>query len=105
MLKLTGEMMDSEKATHALLDNDLVIYFGRSIDLPVDDEAHLHFSCSATAVVGRERRLPHLPITPLQDLMCCLEVYEVALFVHKCMKMQMQQLQLLPGNNLDETES
>jgi hypothetical protein len=55
-------------------------------DLPVDDEAHLLFSCPATAVVRREHRFGQLPFTPLQDLMCCPDVYEVALFVHKCMK-------------------
>jgi hypothetical protein len=55
-------------------------------DLPVDDEAHLLFSCPATAVVRRERRLAQLPFTPLQDLICCRDVYGVALFVHKCMK-------------------
>jgi hypothetical protein len=27
-----------------------------------------------------------LPFTSLQDLMCCRDVYGVALFVHKCMK-------------------
>jgi hypothetical protein len=52
-------------------------------DLPVDDETHLLFSCPATAVVRRERRFAQLP---LQDLMCCGDVYWVALFVHKCMK-------------------
>jgi hypothetical protein len=55
-------------------------------DLPVDDEAHLLFSCPATAVVRRERRFAQLPFTLLQDLMCCRDVYGVALFVHKCMK-------------------
>jgi hypothetical protein len=30
-------------------------------DLPVDDEAHLLFSCPATAVVRRERRFAQLP--------------------------------------------
>jgi hypothetical protein len=54
--------------------------------LPVDDEAHLLFSCPATAVVRRERRFAQLPFTSLQDLMCCRDVYGVALFVHKCMK-------------------
>jgi hypothetical protein len=38
-------------------------------DLPVDDEAHLLFSCPATAVVRRERRFAQLPFTSLQDLM------------------------------------
>jgi hypothetical protein len=51
----------------------------------VDDEAHLLFSCPATAVVRRERRFAQLPFT-LQDLMCCRDVYGMALFVHKCMK-------------------
>jgi hypothetical protein len=55
-------------------------------DLPVDDVAHLLFSCPATAVVRRERRFAPLPFTSLQDLMCCRDVYTVALFVHKCMK-------------------
>jgi hypothetical protein len=55
-------------------------------DLPVDDEAHLLFSCPDTAVVRRERRLTQLPFTSLQDLMCCRDVYGVALHVHKCMK-------------------
>jgi hypothetical protein len=55
-------------------------------DLPVDDEAHLLFSCPATAVVRREHRFAQLPFTSLQDLMCCRDVYGVALFVHKCMK-------------------
>jgi hypothetical protein len=44
------------------------------------------FSCPATAVVSRERRFAQLPSTSLQDLMCCRDVYGVALFVHKCMK-------------------
>jgi hypothetical protein len=52
-------------------------------DLPVDDEAHLLFSCTATAVVRRERQLSFMS---LQDHMCCRDVYGVALFVHKCMK-------------------
>jgi hypothetical protein len=55
-------------------------------DLPVDDEAHLLFSCPDTAVVRRERRFAQLPFTSLQDLMCCCGVYGVALFVRKCMK-------------------
>jgi hypothetical protein len=55
-------------------------------DLPVDDESHLLFSCPATAVVRRERRFAQLPFTSLQDLKCCRDVYGVALFVHKCMK-------------------
>jgi hypothetical protein len=50
------------------------------------DEAHLLFSCPATAVVWQERRFAQLPFTSLQDLMCCRDVYGVALFVHKCMK-------------------
>jgi hypothetical protein len=49
-------------------------------------EAHLLFSCPITAVVRRERRFAQLPFTWLQDLMCCRDVYGVALFVHKCMK-------------------
>jgi hypothetical protein len=60
--------------------------------IPVDDEAHLLFSCSATAVVRRERRFAQLPFSSLQDRVCCRDVYGVALFV-------------LPGNNLDEVES
>jgi hypothetical protein len=52
----------------------------------VDDEAHLLCLCAATAVVRQERRFAQLPLTLLQDLMCCSNVYEVALFVHKCMK-------------------
>jgi hypothetical protein len=55
-------------------------------DLPVDDEAHLLFSYPATAVVRREHRFAQLPYTSLQDLICCRDVYGVALFVHKCMK-------------------
>jgi hypothetical protein len=55
-------------------------------DLPVDNEAHLLFSCPATAVDRRERRFAQLPFTSLQELMCCRDVYGVALFVHKCMK-------------------
>jgi hypothetical protein len=69
----------------------------RMHDLPVDDEAHLLVSCLGTAVVRRERRFAQLPFTLLQDLMCCRDVYGVALFVvvvvgkfqkfvHKCMK-------------------
>jgi hypothetical protein len=54
-------------------------------DLPVDDEAHLLFSCPATAVVRRKRRLAQLPFTFLQDLMCCCDVYGAVLFEHKCM--------------------
>jgi hypothetical protein len=44
-------------------------------DLPVDDKAHLLFSCLATAVVRRERRFAQLPLTSLQDLMCFRDVY------------------------------
>jgi hypothetical protein len=55
-------------------------------NLPVDDEVHLLFSCPATAVVRRERRISQLPFTSLQDFMCCRDVYGVALFVHKCIK-------------------
>jgi hypothetical protein len=55
-------------------------------DLPVDDEAHLLFSCPTTAVVRRKRQFAQLPFTWLQDLMCCRDVCGVALFVHKCMK-------------------
>jgi hypothetical protein len=55
-------------------------------DLPVDDEAHLLFSCPTTSVVRRGRQFSQLPFTSLQDLMCCRDVYGVALFVHKCMK-------------------
>jgi hypothetical protein len=55
-------------------------------DLPVDDEAHLLFSCPATAVVWRERRFAQLSIASLQDLMCCRDVFGVALFVQKGMK-------------------
>jgi hypothetical protein len=51
-------------------------------DPPVDDEAHLLFSCTAIAVVRQERRFAQLPFTALQDLMCCRDVYGVALFVH-----------------------
>jgi hypothetical protein len=36
-------------------------------DLPLDDEAHLLFSCPAIAVVRRERRSAQLPFTSLQD--------------------------------------
>jgi hypothetical protein len=56
------------------------------LDLPVNDEAHLPFSCPATAVVRRERRCAQLPLTSLQDFMCFRDVYGMALFVHKCMK-------------------
>jgi hypothetical protein len=52
-------------------------------DLPVDGEAHLPFSCPATAMVGRERRYAQLPFTSLQDRMCCCDDYEAALLVHK----------------------
>jgi hypothetical protein len=55
-------------------------------DLPVDDKAHLLFSCPVTAVVRRERRFAQMPFTSLQDLMCCRDVYGVALFVHKCIE-------------------
>jgi hypothetical protein len=55
-------------------------------DLPVDDEAHLLFSCPAIAVVRRERRFTQLPFMSLQDLMSCRDVYGVALFVHKRMQ-------------------
>jgi hypothetical protein len=55
-------------------------------DLPVDDEAHLLFSCPAATVVRRERQFVQLPFTSLQDLMRCRDVYEVALFVHECIK-------------------
>jgi hypothetical protein len=55
-------------------------------DIPVDGEAHLLFSCPATAVVRRERRFAQLPSTSLQDLLCCRDVYGVALFVQKSMK-------------------
>jgi hypothetical protein len=55
-------------------------------DLPVDDEAHLLFSCPATAVVRRELLFAQLPYSSLQDLMCCRDVYGVSLFVHKRMK-------------------
>jgi hypothetical protein len=51
-------------------------------DLPVNDEAHLLFSCPATAVVRRERRYAQSPFTSLQNLMCCRDVYGVALFLH-----------------------
>jgi hypothetical protein len=54
--------------------------------LPVDHEAHLLFSCSAAAMVRRERRFAQLPNTSLHDLFCCRDVYRVAIFVHKCMK-------------------
>jgi hypothetical protein len=41
-------------------------------DVPVDDEAHLLFSCPSTTVVRRERRFAQLPFTSLQDavVMC-----------------------------------
>jgi hypothetical protein len=55
-------------------------------DFPVGDEAHLLFSCPTTTVVGRERRFAQLPFASLQDLMCCRDVFGVALFVPKCMK-------------------
>jgi hypothetical protein len=55
-------------------------------DLPVDDKAHLLFSCLATAVAWRERRFAQLPFSSLQDLMSCRDVYGSALFVHKRMK-------------------
>jgi hypothetical protein len=47
-------------------------------DLPVDDEAHLLYSCPATAVAGRVRRFARLPFRSLQDLMCCCDGYGVA---------------------------
>jgi hypothetical protein len=43
-------------------------------NLPVDDEAHLLFSCLATTVVRRERRFAQLPFASLQGLMCCRDV-------------------------------
>jgi hypothetical protein len=55
-------------------------------DLPVDDEAHLLSSCPATAVVRRKLQFAQLPYTLLQELMCCRDVYGVAMFMHKCMK-------------------
>jgi hypothetical protein len=51
--------------------------------VPVDDEDHVRFSCPATAVARWERQFAQLPLTSLQDLMCCRDVYGVALFVHK----------------------
>jgi hypothetical protein len=44
-------------------------------DLPVDDEAHLLFSCPDTAVVRRMRRFAQLPFASLQDLLCYRDVY------------------------------
>jgi hypothetical protein len=41
----------------------------------------------------------------MQDLMCCPDVYGVALCVHKCMKIADAAAVLLPGNNLDKVES
>jgi hypothetical protein len=76
--------------------------FGKH-DLPVDDEAHLLFFCPANAVVRREHRSTQLPFTSLQDLMCCRDVYVVALFVRKCMKLA--DSCRLPGINLDEVQS
>jgi hypothetical protein len=55
-------------------------------DIPVDDEAHLLYSCPDTAVVRRQRRFAQLPFTLLPDLMCFRDVYGVALLAHKCMK-------------------
>jgi hypothetical protein len=74
-------------------------------DLPVDDEAHLLFSCPATAVVRRECRFAQLPFTSLQDLMCCRDVYGGHCLCTNAWRLRMQQLQLLPGHNLDEVES
>jgi hypothetical protein len=37
-----------------------------------------------TALAGD--RFAQLPFMSLQDLMCCRDVYGLALFVHKCMK-------------------
>jgi hypothetical protein len=51
-------------------------------DLPVDDEAHLLFSCPATTVVLRRCWIS-----------CAVVMFMVALFVHKCIKI------------LDEVES
>jgi hypothetical protein len=48
-------------------------------DVPVDDEARLLCSCPAIAVVRQERRFAQMPFTLLQDLMCCRDVYGVAL--------------------------
>jgi hypothetical protein len=62
------------------------------------------FSRPAIAVVRRERRLAQLPLTSLQDLMCCRDVYGVALFVHKCMKIADAAAARL-GSSLDEFES
>jgi hypothetical protein len=44
-------------------------------DLPVDDEAQFHLSCPDTAVVWRERQFDQLPLTSIQDLMCCRDDY------------------------------
>jgi hypothetical protein len=55
-------------------------------DLPMDDETHLLLSCPAAAVVRRERQFAQMPFTSLQNLMCCRDVYGVALVVHKCME-------------------
>jgi chorismate mutase len=64
-------------------------------NLPVDDEAHLLFSCPATAVVRRDRQFAQLPFTPLQDLKCCRDM-------HKCIKIAEC---IKQGNKLDEVES
>jgi hypothetical protein len=61
-------------------------------DLPVDDEAHLLFSCPVTPVVRRERRFAQLPFASLQDLIRCRDVFGDA-FVHE------------DGNSLDEVRS
>jgi hypothetical protein len=46
-------------------------------DLPVDDEAHLLFSCPATAVVRREHRFAQWPLTSLQGLMLLLLLLQI----------------------------
>jgi hypothetical protein len=58
----------------------------RKRNISVNDEAHLLYSCPATAVVRRECRFAQMSVTSLQDLMSCHDVYGVALSVHKCMK-------------------
>jgi hypothetical protein len=53
-------------------------------DLPMDDEAHLLFSCPATAVVRRERRFAQLPFSSLQDLMLLLLLLQIRTQPHLC---------------------
>jgi hypothetical protein len=95
VLSMTGFHLSSHNLGVELGRHQGVVWFARGCkrcaalgmhDLPVDDEAYLLFSCPATSVIKRERQFAQLPFMSSQDLMCCHDVYGVALFVHKCMK-------------------